>query len=116
MSQGLRFACFALDGPVVRGSGLLPFDVSQGVEVHSTFPVQLDDMWRSWLGTIQARKLDSSHFFVLLQRPIAHPGAFEAEALEVLRYYHYALLLQGAGYSDESLLITGPNSRSHPRN
>lgn len=103
----MSFACFALDGPLVRERGVLPFQVSDTLEVHSALPVGLDETWTSWLGNIQARKLGTSHFFVLYLRPIAHRGTFEAEALEALRYYHLALLLQGAGYSEDSLLICG---------
>jgi hypothetical protein len=108
----MSFACFALDGPLVRERGLLPFQASDVLEVHSAFPVELDDMWRSWLGSIQARKFDTGQFFVLFLRPIAHRETFENDALQVLRYYHYALLLQGAGYSRESLLIMGRTPES----
>jgi hypothetical protein len=103
----MRFACFALDGPIVRERGLLPFQASDGLAVHSTSPVELDDMWRSWLGSIQARKFESSQFFVLLLEPLANGGSFHTRAREILHSYHYGLLLQGAGYSNESLLIVG---------
>jgi hypothetical protein len=101
------FACFALDGPVVRVRELLPFQIFERFEVHSSSPVQLDDMWRSWLGSLQARKFESSQFFLLFTRPIAQHGSFRREALQVLHYYHYGLLLQGAGYAGESLLVIG---------
>ncbi len=107
IAPDMSFACFALDGPLVRERGVLPFQAADILEVHSTLPVGLDEMWRSWLGSVQARKFDTSHFFVLYLRPIAHRGTFEADAVEVIRAYHLALLLQGAAYSEESVMICG---------
>ncbi len=108
------FACLALDGPfLVHGAG--DVIVSNPVSVHRAVPVQLDNTWLDWLGSVLVGQLQQCQFAVLSTQPYTarNQGRAEEERRDILYKFHYGLLLQGMAYSHGGLVITGatPNGQ-----
>jgi hypothetical protein len=81
LPDNVDFCCLALVGPHLEVSGastLLP-----GLTVsNSTAPVELDNTWKSWLGTIQADSFKRSSLVIMAQHYSSRAGASEAIRFE----------------------------------
>ena len=104
-ADNIAFACLALDGPVYRGPTPAPLNAS--MSVYPAPPVELDDVWTRWLGTIQADAFQRSAFFIVGQ----WPGGAVMQDHEIIETAvtcaHRALLLQGRAYCAGGLLVSG---------
>lgn len=101
----VTFGCRALDGPVWRETEL--FQASPTLSVHPHPPVELDDVWYRWLGSIQAEKFRTSNFVIVaIRRNELGCQNLDSVEQEVLAY-QYALLLEGYGYCDGGVQVCG---------
>jgi len=104
-ADNITFACLALDGPVYRGPA--PAALNASMSVYPDPPVELDDVWTRWLGTIQAGTLQRSAFFIVGQWPGGAAMQDSETGTVAVECAHRALLLQGFAYCSGGLLISG---------
>ena len=110
--DNIAFSCLALDGPYLRSAG--DVTVEDEATVSGRIPVELDETWEKWLGTIQARKFRDSGLVVIAQRqvpPLENEGHVIRQLDLKVRSVHYCLLLQGCAFSDGGLHVRG-NTRN----
>lgn len=101
------FGCRALGGPSLGQAE--PVKLSPFLAVHPHPPVDLDDTWTKWLGTIQADSFGRSKLVIVAQ--FTNPLVFASDALPrvqtLLQVLHNGLLLQGFGYCSGGLEVCG---------
>jgi hypothetical protein len=107
LPNDIVFTCLALSGPDFHGD---PFEIEPGLSVRPSPPVELDNVWQTWLGTIQTRAFRESGLVITSQTPVrlADEIGYAAEETEKnVRLAHYCLLLQGCAYTDGALMVGG---------
>lgn len=109
------FCCLALhDGPRLTEDCI---DGGNGVSVRNSPPVQLDNAWTQWLGSIQARQFHESKFIIVAHEKLGPYAGDEYSAMNAVeqraQLVHYCLLLSGIGYTGEMLKVCGNTRSSH---
>jgi hypothetical protein len=91
-------------------------NAGNGVSVRTSPPVELDDTWIKWLGTLQANQFSSSKFIIVVKAkfgPFANDeGAIRDCAQLRANLVHMCLLLSGVGYTESMLKVCG-HKRNH---
>lgn len=106
------FSCLALDEAYLHPDGTV--EVDNELRVSAQPPVQLDEAWVTWLGTIQADKFRRGGLFITAQRRIPRIGALLPDDLEQkVRLFHFCLLLNGCAFSPGGLMVSGNTSQGH---
>lgn len=80
---------------------------------NSQAPLDLDDTWANWLGTLQAEAFKGSSLFITAQTQHRFAGADETARVNLerrVRLLHDALVLEGCGYNSGVLMIGGNTS------
>jgi hypothetical protein len=115
LPKDIDFCCLALDGPSLEvpcTNTLLP-----GLTISdSPAPIELDDAWKSWLGTIQTDSFKQSSLVIMAQHYSSYAGASEPIRSNIerrTRLLHYALILEGCGYNSGALMVGGNTSNGH---
>lgn len=109
------FCCLALhDGPRLTEDCV---DGGNGVSVRNSPPVQLDNAWTEWLGSIQARQFHESKFIIVAHEKLEQYAGDEYAAMTAVEQRallaHYCLLLSGIGYTGEMLKVCGNTRINH---
>jgi hypothetical protein len=115
LPDNVDFCCLALAGPrlEVPGASMLLPGLTVG---DSTAPIDLDNTWKTWLGTIQADSFERSSLVIIAQHYSSDAGASEPVRLNIerrTRLLHYALILGGCGYNSSVLMVGGNTSNGH---
>lgn len=115
--DNVAFCCYALNGPYLVSHE--PVQVMDGLSVsRNPGPVDLDDTWIRWLGTLQAETFRESDLIITAQSvrrdAYSHLGAREISSLEDrVRLFHWALVLLGCGYNSAALMVAGNTYDGH---
>lgn len=97
------YACLALSCQGIRYTGN-PIWASKNFLVHSEIPVAVDNFWLEELGKIKARELAEANVVL-----IAFSDDHNYEDLKHTTHsFHYGLLLQGVGFSQNGTILAGP--------
>jgi hypothetical protein len=105
LPNDILFSCLALDDAYLHPAGTI--EAAEGLQISSTPPVELDDVWVRWLGTIQAEKFRRSGLFVTAQRRIPFFDERVDELDLKARLFHCCLLLEGCAHSAGGLMVGG---------
>jgi len=103
------FACLALEDVYGRVSVPEPIKVGPGTWVFGRPPVGLDAIWSKWLGSLRDESWAKSKVVILAKERSWHTSGEDVQSELRNRVFaaFYAMLLQGAGYSDSALLLEG---------
>ena len=111
-STNVTFGCRALDGPSLGLSE--PLQLSQSLSLHPRPPVDLDETWQEWLGTLQGDSFSKSRLVIVAQLPNStsmHGDNLRGVETQ-LQTLHCGLLLQGYGYCSGGLEVYGNTNYS----
>ena len=109
-ANNVAFCCLALDEAHLHPGGSVRVD--DELQVSAAPPVDLDETWVRWLGTIKARAFRGSGLVLTAQRPIPRFEVVVPYELEQrVRLLHLCLLLQGCAFAPGGLMVGG-NTRT----
>lgn len=111
-ANNVAFCCLALDEAHLHPGGSVRVD--DELQVSAARPVDLDETWVRWLGTIQARAFRGSGLVLTAQRPIPRFEVVVPDELEQrVRLLHLCLLLQGCAFAPGGLMVGGNTENGH---
>lgn len=91
------------------------FNAGHGVSISESPPVELDDTWTKWLGTLQTRQFNESKFIIVVRSRLGSFANDEGTTREIVerraQLVHLCMLLSGVGYTGGMLKVCG-----HKRN
>jgi len=86
-------------------------ELSDGTWVTSSLPFEVDDNWRTWIGSIQAEHIEKSNLFIITKAPSESPKVLddENERLRAKAYkLYFGLLLTDYFHTyDRPIQLTG---------
>jgi hypothetical protein len=110
---GTKFTCLALKQVGISTIGLpAQINLGEGRWILSEVPFDPGMPWREWLGPLELGKWFKADAFLIALRASRYPGVVddESEAIRdrVIELF-YGLLLNGIGYTESALLLSGAN-------
>ena len=107
--RNTKFGMLAFDDcPRVDLAG--PVVIGNGVSVHPRCPIELEDHWRTWLGTFQAETLTGANLVFTVQIESATPTILDAETKQLnehLLALRVGLFLHGIPEYKNNLIALG---------
>jgi len=123
LRPGDKYGIVAVENTKLAGDLHLPIRISNALEIQSALPIDVEEHWTEWLGTLTIESLTKSNL-VIVARKVAEDirvvNHENKELRESSRAVWYGLLLNGIPYSDNVHFLSGsiytdrpPDVRQH---
>jgi hypothetical protein len=104
-----KFSCVALRSASVGDLGAAPISLANGLWSVSKIPFELEEPWKEWIGSLQAKELLGANFWLFAMAPSADPGVLDSENSALrsrAERMFFGLVLQGLGY-ERGYILSG---------
>jgi len=112
-----KYALIAIPQLLVRIDISGELQVEPDLWVNTTFPFNLADHWKEWIGSIATSELEMAQLFLLTKGPSAEPETLDGDnrkyQLRIYKFYQ-GLMLSGFLRCDgQPLLLTGASQKGN---